>query len=358
MSSADLQAGGAGLLGRQTFDALADCYLSVLRTVHDAPEFQNAPRGQPSREIVGISFTILNSRERLVVSPRRRANPVFNFAEALWYLRGLEDLDYIAYYAPSIRRFSEDGVTLKGTAYGPRIFRYGVDRIDQWTSVIRTLQADRDSKRAVLQIFSPSELWRTGNLDVACTVALQFLIRGNALEAVSYMRANDAYRGMVSDIFSFTFLQEVMARQLGVELGRYHHHVGSLHIYDADLPRVEEVLGSEDELPSRASLGAFPAMPVSEAWPDIHHVLEIEKLLRTSAWRPRASELDDLPLDQFWKQVLALFEVYREIRHGEPVDPDIVELLCPLFRTAVVYRWPLHFTPLGQQPAIAAVVQE
>ena len=40
------------------------------------------------------------------------------------------------------------------------------------------------------------------------------------------MRANDAYRGNASDVFSFTFLQELLAHQLDLELGSYTHVVG------------------------------------------------------------------------------------------------------------------------------------
>ena len=112
-------------------------------------------------------------------------------------------------------KYSADGRTLQGTAYGPRIFNYPRVDLDQWARIRTVLREDPDSKRAGIQIFDPIELRESNNIDVACTLALQFLIRDGALCTVGFMRANDAFRGMVSDIFSFTMLQELMARQLG-----------------------------------------------------------------------------------------------------------------------------------------------
>ncbi|WP_266751205.1 hypothetical protein [Streptomyces sp. NBC_01221] len=49
-----------------------------------------------------------------------RAHPVYQFAEALWYLAGRRDLEMIGYYAPSMRSSSPDGINLGGSANGTR----------------------------------------------------------------------------------------------------------------------------------------------------------------------------------------------------------------------------------------------
>jgi len=56
------------------------------------------------------------------------------------------------------------------------------------------------------------------------------------------MRANDAFLGAANDIFAFTFVQEMLARQLGLEVGLYHHNVGSFHTIDEYNQRIEAVL--------------------------------------------------------------------------------------------------------------------
>jgi thymidylate kinase len=45
------------------------------------------------------------------------------------------------------------------------------------------------------------------------------------------MRSNDIVLGFTYDIFAFTMFQEMMANELGLELGTYYHNVGSMHIY-------------------------------------------------------------------------------------------------------------------------------
>src|SRR5699024_8991728 len=134
-----------------------------------------------------------------------------------------------------MKEYSMNGQTLTGTAYGPKIFRFGTGQVNQWQRIAHLLnREDPDSKRAFIQIFDCNEVLGSANIDVSCTLGLQFFVREKKLYAIAYMRANDAFRGMVSDVFSFTFMQELLARELGLELGDYYHVVGSVHIYKPD----------------------------------------------------------------------------------------------------------------------------
>lgn len=314
------------------FNTFHEAYVTMLGSVMNEPAYRNAPRGFPSSEHVGVHYRLRDARQRVPQIPARNLNIVFNFAEALWYLSGRDDLDFIAYYAPSMRRYSADGRRLTGTAYGRAIF--GPDRRSQWDTVADQLRADPDSKRAVLQTFRREELTVPANPDVSCTLALQFLLRDGALHAVGFMRANDAYRGMVSDIFSFTFLQELMARQLGVQLGEYVHFVGSLHVYDSDLKRVREVLADP-----AAHIGPalpFPAMPDGDNWPYVREVLRHEEPLRRNRLRLGA-DVDRLGLPAYWAQVLLLLELYRCYRHEEVADERVAGALVPLYRWLVAH---------------------
>jgi thymidylate synthase len=319
-----------------TFATFQDAYLHHLRASFEQYEFSNAPRGQDSFERLGVSFRLLDPTQRHIRVPARKTNLVFNFAEALWYLSGTDDLSHIAYYAPSIARYSANGTTLTGTAYGTRIFRH-LGRLDQWRSIQDTLAADRDSKRAVIQIFEAGELTVPDNIDVACTLALQFMIRDDRLHGVGFMRANDAFRGVVSDVFSFTFLLEVMARQLGLEVGTYTHQVGSFHVYKSDADRVRRVLEQD---PSDHRGEPFPAMPHGEVHQNLEIVLGWERALRLDEEQLNADLLEALDLPEYWRHVVALFEVYRQIKHGTGQDHRVLDLLPPVYRDTLTNRWP------------------
>lgn len=308
-------------------------YVDQVRTVFRAPTHRNAPRGLPSRERLAVQFELLDPRQRVPLVPARRTNIVFNFAEALWYLAGRDDLDFIAYYAPGLRRYSIDGRSLSGTAYGARIFGPGRSR---WSAVVDQLVADPDTKRAVLQVFDGAELLVPGNIDVACTLGLQFLLRDGALHCVAFMRANDAYRGMVSDVFSFTFLQELLATQLGVRTGTYTHIAGSLHVYDADEPAVQRLLA--DPAAGAGPAFSFPAMPGQDNWPAIREVLEIEEALRANRHQLDPDARPGLP--GYWHQVVQLLEVYRRVCRDLPVTAALLGGLEPIHRWLVRARWP------------------
>lgn len=317
---------------------LLAAYTRQLDDLLTRSEFRNAPRGFQSREVLGRSFVLRDPLRRVIALPARKSNIVFNFAEALWYFAGRGDLDYLAHYAPGVARFVSGAAELTGTAYGRRIFHYGVAGIDQWESVARTLADDPDSKRAVVQIFRPEELLVPQNPDVACTLALQFLIREDRLHAVAYMRANDAYRGLVSDVFSFTFLQELMARQLGLQLGSFTHMVGSLHLYDPDVPAARRVVGGAA---GRAACDdRMPAMPDGDPRADVARVMEYEQGLRQGTLRLELPAIEAGGLPEYWLQVVVLLELYRRHRLQEPFGSALPARLAPLYREMFLNRFP------------------
>jgi thymidylate synthase len=325
------------------YDTFEQAYLAQLRRVRDDPEFRNAPRGFQSREILGVGYRLTDPRERIIRTPSRRTNIVFNFAEALWYLSGTNSLDLIEFYAPSMRRYSADGRTLRGTAYGPRIFNFGGAGVDQWHNVIQTLRADPDSKRAVIQIFAPEELLATDNIDVACTVALQYAVRHGRLHAVSFMRANDAYRGTASDVFSFTFLQELLAHQLGLELGSYTHVVGSYHLYQSDDALADRVLADE---PLTVDADPFPAMPAGDNWDAIHQVLDLEQALRTGRLTLGPAEIEQTGLPHYWAQIVALLGLHARRRRDDVIDPDLMGYLDRIYERLVKNCWQDQYAKL------------
>ena len=319
-------------------------YLDQLERVYKQPQFTNAPRGNPSREILSLAYRIEDPRDRTVRRASRRTNLIFQFAEVLWYLSGSAELSMIAFYAPSMTRYSADQYRLQGTAYGPRIFQFGGAGIDQWSTIVRTLADDPDSKRAFVQIFAPEELLISGNIDVACTIGLQYFARDGALHAASFMRANDAYRGAVSDVFSFTFLQELLAAELGQELGSYSHFVGSYHIYDVDLPNVVRTL---EQTKSVGGSGLFPRMPRGNNWKFVREVLALERACRTGSITMDRGELERLDLPDYWRDIVCLFALHAKRRGAGIIDRDLLGALPALYRALVENCWRIDATPEG-----------
>lgn len=324
------------------YRTLHDAYLDNLRTVYLRPEYRPSPRGNTCREHLNRTFIVSQPRERVCFAPARRPNIVRHFAETLWYLGGSDELEHIAYYVPSMWQLMSDSRHLTGTAYGPRIF--GIDGFgaSQWQRVHRLLAGeDPDSKRACIQVFSSNELAIERNADVACPLALQFILRSGRLHLTAYMRANDALHGILNDVFSFTLLQELMARGLHVGLGDYCHVVGSMHVNDADAVRVREIL-AEYALSGRdVAMYPFPSMPNGDNLRFMPAVLAYEHQLRTrpgTPFPPREQRFEELPA--YWKQVLLLFAIYSGLTRNREADLRLCGRLWPIYRHLLGLRWP------------------
>lgn len=315
-------------------------FFDTLTDVYENYQFLNAPRGYRSREKLNYRFTLIHPRERICYLPIRKTNIIFNFAEVFWYLSSSNKLDFIAYYAQGIRKYSIDGCTLTGTAYGPKIFNFGPSSVNQWDKVVRLLMhEDRDSKRAYIQIFDACEKVSLENIDVTCTLGLHFLIREEKLYLCAFMRANDVFKGMVSDVFSFTFLQELMATQMGIGLGEYYHNVGSIHLYENDYQKAAQILVESTHADRLETRFKFPQMPCQDNWHYIQVILDYEKLLRNAKIVLTLDRIEQLKLPEYWKQILMLFSFYQGIVYRQKIDKEIYENLYPIYQYLLHNKW-------------------
>lgn len=197
-----------------------------------------SPRGHKTWEVLDVHLLLGRPRARLVhLPPARVLNPAFAAAEAVWILSGT-DAPWIHAYNRQLRRYADDGV-LRG-AYGPRL-RHWRGRVDQLAVVVDLLKHDPDSRRAVIQLYDPA-LDARDHRDVPCTLGYRFHIRQGRLHMSTTMRSQDAWIGLPYDVFFATVLHELVAGWLGVEMGDYHHHVDSLHLYDQDRRHAGETL--------------------------------------------------------------------------------------------------------------------
>ena len=62
------------------------------------------------------------------------------------------------------------------------------------------------------------------------------------------MRSNDIYLGFPYDVFVFTMIQRYVAGAIDMEVGPYHHHVGSMHLYDTNSEAARGYVGARSEV--------------------------------------------------------------------------------------------------------------
>lgn len=226
------------------------------------------PRGLSTWEVVGAHLMLTQPRRRLVcLPPIRVINAAFAAAETVWILAGVDDA-WIFVYNQRLAEFA-DGHVLRG-AYGPRL-RSWAGRVDQLEKVRHELLADPVSRRAVIQLWNPARD-HEGHRDVPCTLGYWFALRGGRLDMHTMMRSQDLWLGFCYDVYAATVLHELMAGWVGVDLGVYHHHVGSLHLYDEHLPCARQLISGN----MRESAG--PVSPLMSAltlpWDDLDPLLQ------------------------------------------------------------------------------------
>jgi thymidylate synthase len=245
-------------------------------------------------EVLGAHLCLTNPRRRLVdLPPVRVLNPAFAVAEALWILSGSDD-PWIFQYNERLARYADNG-RLQG-AYGPRLRRWG-GTVDQLAQVRELLLEDPDSRRATVQLFDPGRDF-SGHRDVPCTLGYRFYLRAGRLHMHTTTRSQDLWLGFCYDVFTATLLQELLAGWLGVQIGEYHHHVDSLHLYDRHVEaasRLPAVVPVSEAMP-----------PVAVSWEEVDILLQ-----RVIEGEP--------PTSGGWDEMSAVMRSYRAWKAGDRV---------------------------------------
>lgn len=206
-------------------ETIDDVFLKLSNKIIEQGEYVKC-RGMSTKELVNCSFSLTNvNPPQFLNNKMRNLSLRYAFGELFWYLSGTDSLEYISFYSSKYKLFSDNNIKLNG-AYGPRI-------MPKIPLIINLLKKDPYSRRAVINVYKQSDINKESK-DIPCTIAIQFLIRNNKLDMYVYMRSNDLYLGLPYDVFSFTFLQKMVSRQLNIPIGTYNHQTTSLHIYEKD----------------------------------------------------------------------------------------------------------------------------
>lgn len=108
--------------------------------------------------------------------------------------------------------------------------------------VVKKLKDDPTSRHAVVNLFNTDkDLY---NEFVPCSTQWIFYISKNKLNMVTTMRSQDACRGFFLDTFAYPLIQQIIAKRLGIEMGKYYHIILNSHIYYDDIEFAKKLLKS------------------------------------------------------------------------------------------------------------------
>ncbi len=200
-------------------------------------------RGGDVKEILDVKTHITNPYRRCVGGYHRNPNIFFLLAEAMWIACGKKDVNFLTIWNKKMAEFSDDGEIFHAP-YGYRLRHWGVpseNRVidgvrgangyDQVVDAIRILSENPNSRQVVMEIWNPLFDLGFKTKDIPCNDIIMFKIRDGKLITTIGNRSNDLHLGLPTNIFQFSFLTEIIAGCLGIELGTQTHNSQSLHVY-------------------------------------------------------------------------------------------------------------------------------
>jgi hypothetical protein len=172
-----------------------------------------------------VTVTTMFPMERVLLCPKRRANPFLNLLDGLSILSVVDKVKPLADIVPRFLNYSDDGVHLRAH-YGTRIG-------NQLRHAIKLLGEDPSSRRVVISIWVEARDLGISSRDIPCNVmVIPRIRRGEFLDLTVVNRSNDMFWGLLgANIVQFSFLQEYMARMLGRKIGQLHQISTNLHAY-------------------------------------------------------------------------------------------------------------------------------
>ncbi len=142
----------------------------------------------------------------------------------------LGDPDWLAWMHENF--FVQKEVAELGNAksYAVRLFNYGGEGRDQIAWVVDQLHADPERRSATITTFQPL----SDTTYIPCVSLLDFWLPNGRLELIVYAHSLDFGKKAYGNLIELAHLQEHVAGELGVELGRLVIHCKSAHVYEPE----------------------------------------------------------------------------------------------------------------------------
>ena len=190
-----------------------------------------------TKALFNVGFQIEQPMSNLITARGRDWKWDYAEAEWQWYLSGdnnIKKLGEIYGKIPEIwkRMADKDGNVNSNDGWQWK-------RDHQLDNVIAMLKANPNTRQAAISIYDAKEI-NDGHYqhDTPCTYAVQFTIFEGKLLMCVTMRSNDLWYGFCNDQYCFSKLQELVATEVGVEIGTYYHFAHNLHLYNNIIEKI------------------------------------------------------------------------------------------------------------------------
>lgn len=186
-------------------------------------------------EIINANLCINDPTRNTMCECIRKMPIRYAIGELIWYNSRNRNAKSISTFSKFWNNIAESDGTVNSN-YGYCI--HDKFNFDQWDMVKNVIKNDSGTRQAIIHIKEARNIIDNPTKDLNCTISLQFILRNNKLDMITTMRSNDVWLGLPYDVFNFTCMQIQMSMELNVDIGKYYHNVGSLHLYKKDVDKI------------------------------------------------------------------------------------------------------------------------
>lgn len=198
-----------------------------------AKQLRSAPlvevRGLAVKELLNVNFELTNPLASWVTLKARNASKDYWAQELTWYLSGSLDVKDIAHASKFWLQLADDNGQVESN-YGRLCLHdrfYGLTQVE---FCLEELKKDLMSRKAVINYNQPKHK-KHNSKDFVCTICQGFQVRNYKLHSSVVMRSCDLIYGLTYDINWFSYLMQLMAKELKLKVGSLNWFGFNLHVY-------------------------------------------------------------------------------------------------------------------------------
>ncbi|MCH7770523.1 MAG: thymidylate synthase [Bacteroidetes bacterium] len=215
-------------------------YLDLVKLVMDKGNLKPSRTGVDTISYFGAFYKVdLNQGFPLLTTKKMYWNSLLR--EVLWYLSGENHIRNLRKHTKIWDSWADEDGNLE-TAYGHywrhfpsakknKFGEWEVKEIDQIQYVIDEIQRNPNSRRLVVSAWEPGNA-ATSKLP-PCHYTFVFNVNDGKLNCHLTQRSGDIALGIPFNLAAYALLTQIIAQQVGLELGEFAHTIIDAHIYVA-----------------------------------------------------------------------------------------------------------------------------
>lgn len=111
--------------------------------------------------------------------------------------------------------------------------------VDQLAWVINEIKTNPSSRRIILSAWNPKQLHQMAL--PPCHVMAIFSVKNKKLSCMLIQRSADMFLGVPYNVASYSLLTHLLARECGLDVGKFVHSIADAHIYKNHIDAVVQV---------------------------------------------------------------------------------------------------------------------